>query len=479
MRRTNGVLRTSVLPFQEHCHDQTTTNPLIKSTSKGDRLLARQRGACRCARPRRLPAPTIAANAAPRPRRPGSKASPPDLIAAISAPTRWRAGCAFRNNLSISPTWIRRNPGELPLCSHVFSVISVKRFLPFIVKIRLQELPMPTEPRFANSQTSAPSVGLRLTHVFYAPWPMRPTPAVALGSLVGNHGHLYCTPWAARNLAAEPLVHLSAAARQHYTACVRSRRRTAARRRPKAAAVTDQAERQAARRTDPLSTPASSPCSTPTPTRPCSTPGPPTCGTRWPNAQSCPRRLRRLFAAWTIEHLRLTALVARLLRQASSPCDGQQRNTEHTGLHGAHREKAKQFLCVLCDSSVFSVFSLSFLLSFCKPKGLHHAHRCGRASRPHPAAPHPPPYRPGPHHPAHRGPVRLLDPAPGGAGLAHITTPAPTTRRRRQLRHSSWPTPAPIAGRARPPASADYQDVNLSQFGWGRAAPQSSLGWGS
>jgi hypothetical protein len=62
-------------------------------------------------------------------------------------------------------------------------------------------------PRFANSQTSAHALGLACdtTHVFYASMADAPNACKSLwASLVGNNSHLYCTPWASRNLTGRP-----------------------------------------------------------------------------------------------------------------------------------------------------------------------------------------------------------------------------------------------------------------------------------
>lgn len=63
---------------------------------------------------------------------------------------------------------------------------------------------MSSTPRFANSQTSAHALGLACdtTHVFYASMAAAPNSCKSLwASLVGANSHLYCTPWAPRNLS--------------------------------------------------------------------------------------------------------------------------------------------------------------------------------------------------------------------------------------------------------------------------------------
>ena len=111
---------------------------------------------------------------------------------------------------------------------------------------------MPAEPRFANSQTSAYALGLACdtTHVFYASMAHAPNACKSLwASLVGNHSHLYCTPWAARNLTGkEPLksIYQPLPGSNYTHLVVRSRRpELLLAVDPKAAAVADQAERQA------------------------------------------------------------------------------------------------------------------------------------------------------------------------------------------------------------------------------------------
>ena len=63
---------------------------------------------------------------------------------------------------------------------------------------------MSTTPRFANSQTSAHALGLACdtTHVYYASMAAAPNSCKSLwASLVNPTSHLYCTPWAPRNLS--------------------------------------------------------------------------------------------------------------------------------------------------------------------------------------------------------------------------------------------------------------------------------------
>lgn len=62
---------------------------------------------------------------------------------------------------------------------------------------------MPTEPRFANSQTSAHALGLACdtTHLYYASMADAPNACKSMwASIVGHNSKIYCSPWAPRNL---------------------------------------------------------------------------------------------------------------------------------------------------------------------------------------------------------------------------------------------------------------------------------------